>query len=141
MHHSLNSRRRGFTLMEAVAALVVLSVAFPPMLWAIRRGHAARVTPARFTTARWLAANKIEDIAADRACPTRSYAYLVASNYPAETTITGYPGFTRSVAFTETGPDLVTAGTGYMRATVTVTFTDGMGVSRSYALSSIQTDY
>ena len=97
------------------------------------------MTPARFCTARWLAANKLEDIIADRAC--QGYAHLVAANYPAEPTITGYPGFSRSVALTETGPNLVTPGAGYMSVTVTVTFTDGMGVSRSYPLSRIQTKY
>ena len=121
--------------------IVVLAVAFPPMLWSIRRGHAARVTPARFSIARWLAINKMEDIIADRACATRGYAYLAASHYPSESAITGFPGFTRSVAFAETGPDLVSAGAGYMKVTVTVTFADGMGNTRSHHLSSIQTDY
>lgn len=141
MHHSVTRKRRGFTLIEAVAALVVLTIAFPPMLWAIRRGHASRVTPAKFCVARWLAASKMEDIIADRAYSGRGYGYLISSNYPAEATVSGYTGYSRSVAFSETAADLTSSGTGYKKVTVTVTFTDGMGTSRSYALSSIQTNY
>ena len=140
-HRGGHRRTFGFTLVETLAALVVLSIAFPPMFWAIQRGHAARVTPARFSIARWLAVNKLEDIIGDRACATRGYTYLVTANYPAEATISGFPGFTRGVSFAETGPDLVTAGAGYKKVTVTVTFTDGMGASRSFPLSSIQTNY
>ena len=132
---------RGFTLIEAVAVIVVLSIAFPPMLWAIRRAHEARVLPARLATARWLAAEKLEDIIADRHSLTRGYTWLTAAHYPAEASITGFPGFTRSVALAETGPDLVTSGTGYMRATVTVGFTDTGGVARTFELANVVTRY
>ena len=135
------ARWRGFTLIEAVAVIVILSIAFPPILWSMRRAHQARVTPARFAVARWLAAERLEDVIADRGSATRGYTYLTTSNYAAEASISGFPGFSRTVAFTETGPDLTTAGTGYKRVTVTVTFTDGTGVSRSFPLVGIVTDY
>lgn len=131
----------GFTLVEAVAVIVVLSIAFPPMLVAIRQAHSARVVPARLAIARWLAAEKLEDIIADRNSATRGYSYVVASNYPAEASITGFTGFTRSVVITETGPDLTTAGAGYKKASVTVTYTDGAGATRSYLVSTVVTDY
>jgi hypothetical protein len=133
--------RGGFTLVEAVAVIVVLSIAFPPMLISIRQAHISRVTPARFTIARWLAAERLEDIIADRHSLTRGYGYVQDSNYPAEATISGYAGFGRSVSITTTGPDLVSAGTGYKKVTVTVTFTDGGGTARSFPLSTVVTDY
>lgn len=133
--------RGGFTLVEAVAVIVVLSIAFPPMLISIRQAHVTRVTPARFTIARWLAAEKLEDIIADRHSATRGYGYVQDSNYPAEAAISGFVGFGRSVAITTTGPDLVSAGTGYKKVTVTVTFTDGGGTARSFPLSTVVTDY
>ena len=34
--------RRGFTLMETVAAIVILAVALPPMLWAINEAEVFR---------------------------------------------------------------------------------------------------
>jgi len=133
--------RSGFTLIEAVAVIVVLSIAFPPMLMAIRHAHSARVTPARFSVARWLAAERLEDITADRNCPGRGYAYITAANYPAEATVSGYTGFGRSVTVSETGADLAGAGTGYKMVTVTVTFSDGMGISRNFPLTTVITDY
>lgn len=133
--------RGGFTLVEAVAVIVILSIAFPPMLVAIRQAHAARVGPARLAIARWLAAERLEDIIADRNSATRGYPYVLTSNYPAETSITDFAGFTRSVVITETGPDLTTPGTGYKKASVTVTYTDGAGAPRSYLVSTVVTDY
>jgi type II secretory pathway pseudopilin PulG len=144
VHHAVrNHGRRGaaFTLTESLAVIVILSVAFPPMLWAIRRGHEARVLPARFSVARWLAAEMIEDIIADRSATSRGYAYLTSANYPAEASVAGFPAFSRSVSFTETGPDLTSSGSGYMRVTVTVSFADGAGLMQSFPLSTVLTNY
>jgi prepilin-type N-terminal cleavage/methylation domain-containing protein len=135
------SRRRGFTLIEGVIAMVILAVAIPPMLWSISQAQGQRVTPYKVSKARWLAVEKLEDIIADRHSSTRGYGYLISSNYPAEASISGAPGFTRSVAFTETTANLSTAGAGYMRATVTVSWVDGSGTSRTLAISTILTNY
>jgi prepilin-type N-terminal cleavage/methylation domain-containing protein len=131
----------GFTLIEAIAAVVILSVAVPPMLWAIQQAQAHRVNAILACRARWLAAEKLEDVMADRHSGTRGYSYLVPSNYPHEPSIAGFPGLTRSVGLVETGPDLISAGSGYMRATVTTTYTDVAGVPRSLTLTTILTDY
>ena len=133
--------RRGFTLIEAVSAIVILTIALPPMLWAIRDSHARRVNPMMSSKARWLASEKLEDIIADRHSTTRGYAYLNAGNYAAENPVFGFPGFTRTVSFSETVADLATPGAGYMRATATVGWTDATGVSRSLSLSSVITEY
>ena len=137
----LNHTRRGFTLIEAIIAIVVLSIAVPPMLWSIRASHVQRVSPMKASQARWLATEKLEDIIADRHSTTRGYSYLTSGNYPNESSITGSPGFTRSVAFTETTANLSTSGTGYKKCVVTVTWIDGAGVSRSLAISTVVTDY
>ena len=131
--------RRGFTLVECIAAVVVISISVPPMTWAVRQAHKHRVDSIQASRGRWLACEKLEDVIADRHC--RGYPYLVAANYPAEAGIAGSPGFTRSVAFVETGPNLSSAGTGYMRVTVTVTFTAGNGYPQSLSISTILTDY
>lgn len=145
-HETRHFRRRrigtgGFTLIEAISSIVILTIALPPMLWAIRDSHVRRVNPMMSSKARWLAAEKLEDIIADRHSTTRGYSYLVAGNYPAENPVSGFIGFTRSVAFAETGADLVTAGTGYKRATVTVSWTDATATARSLSLSTVVTDY
>jgi prepilin-type N-terminal cleavage/methylation domain-containing protein len=132
---------RGFTLIEAIISIVVLSISVPPMFWAVRQAHINRVNPEMISRARWLATEKIESIIADRHSTTRGYAYLVAINYPAESSIPGFPGFTRSVSFTETTVNLSTAGTGYMNVTVTVSWTDATATVRNLAVSTVLTDY
>ena len=138
-------RRRGFTLMETVAAIVILSVAVPPMLWSVAEAQRQRINPMQASKARWLAVQKLEDVIADRhsGSGSRGYTYLVTGNYPAENPgdITGYPGFSRTVAFNETEADLVTPGSGYMTVTVTVTWSNAQGASRSLAISTVITDY
>lgn len=132
--------KRGFTLIETIIAIVILAIAIPPMVWAVSRSHEQRVTPVQASTARWLAAEKLEQIIADRHAPTRGYAYVADSSYPNEPSIAGFPGFSRSVAVNETGPDLATAGTGYKRVTVTVSFADGAAKPQSYALATVLTE-
>lgn len=134
-------RARGFTLIEAIVSIVILSTAVPAMLWAVSQAQRDRIGPVKASQARWLATEKLEDIIADRHSTTRGYSYLVNNNYAAESSITGYPGFTRSVAISETGADLASAGTGFKRATVTVTWTNSTGASKSLAIATIITDY
>lgn len=133
--------RRGFTLVETIAAIVILAVAIPPMLWSIRAAHQQRVNPVLLSRARWLAAEKLEDVIADRHSTTRGYAWLSPSNYPAESPVSGFTGFDRSVSLVETTADLVTPGSGYMTVTVTVDWTDGAGDAQSLSISTVLTDY
>jgi len=135
------TQSKAFTLIEAIIAIVILSVAVPSMVFAVRQSHDKRVSPVLASRARWLATSLLEDIIADRHGSSRGYAYLKASNYPAQADPDGYVGFNRSVAFTETGADLTSPGVGYMRADVTVSWTDAAGAVRSLTLSSILTDY
>jgi prepilin-type N-terminal cleavage/methylation domain-containing protein len=135
------SHRRGFTLIETIAALLILSIAIPPMLFAIRDAHVQRVNPHLVSTARWLATEKLEDVIADRHSATRGYDHLIPGNYPAEPAVTGYPQFGRSVTLTETQADLSTAGNGYMTVTVTVSWTDATATSRSLVVSTVLTEY
>lgn len=134
-------RQRAFTVVEAVAAIVVIGVAIPPMLWGIKQAHGYRSGQIMASRARWLAAEKLEDIIADRHSTTRGYTYVVSANYPAEAQVSGFGNFSRSVAIAETGPDLATAGTGYKTITCTVGFKDGTGTTRSLAISTVVTDY
>ena len=87
--------------METVAAIVILAIAVPPMVWALREGHTQRVNPVMASTARWLLTEKLDDIIADRHSTTRGWAYLIPGNYTAESPVTDFDGFDRSVTLTE----------------------------------------
>jgi prepilin-type N-terminal cleavage/methylation domain-containing protein len=132
---------RGFTLIETIAAIVILAVAIPPMMWAVRNARVERVNPQLASRAHWLASDKLEEVIADRHSSTRGYAYLVTANYAAEDPVSGSPGFTRTVAFNETAADLLTAGTGYMTVSVDVGWTDGRGEARTLSVSTVLTEY
>lgn len=136
---ALRPTRRGFTIMEAVAAVVLLAIAMPPMLWGLRQSHAHRSTQVLTSRARWLASERLEDIIADRYSPDRGYAYLAPFNYPAEPSIPGFESMSRAVVIAETGADLLTPGPGYKRITCTVTFTDAAGRPRSLDLTTVLT--
>ena len=141
------ARPRGFTLIETVAAIVILAVAVPPMLWAVAQAQYKRANPMLASKARWMAVEKLEDIIADRHSESgnRGWDYLTAANYSDENPgdITGYPQFGRTVTFLETQADLSTADSngGYMNVTVTVTWTNAEGDSLSLSISTVLTEY
>lgn len=134
-------RPRAFSLIEAVIAIVILSVAVPAMFWAVRDAAERRAEPVMLNRARWLAAEKIEDILADRANAGRGYGYVVAANYPAESPVTGFAGFSRQVHVSERGADLTSAGTGYKVVTVRVNYSGARGAARTFELAAVVTDY
>lgn len=133
------TRRRAFTLIEGIIAIVILSLAVPPMLWAVRAAQNVRSEPVQASRARWLAVERLEDIIADSASTARGYTYVSAANYPAERPVQGFAAFTRSVAINETGIDLVTPGVGCKTATVTVTWPSPRG-TRSLSLATVITN-
>ena len=131
---------RGFTLVETIAALVILAIAVPPMMFALRQATVDRIDPIRFSQARWLATERLEDLIADRHSTTRGYDYLSESHYPFEPALTSNPAFARRVHITETGPDLRTPGDGYKTATVTLTWTDSKGRAQSLQVATVLTE-
>ena len=139
------ARRTGFTLIETVSAIVILSVAVPPMLWAVTQAQRQRMNPIMASRARWLAVEKLEDIIADRhAVVPRGYGWLDTSEYPAENPgdITDYPGFSRTVTIhPETEADLIAAGVGYKKVTVKVEWTTSNGENASLSILTVLTNY
>lgn len=132
--------RRGLTLIEAIVAIVVISIAVPPLIISMSDASVRRTSQTMRARARWLAVERLESIIADRHSATRGYAHLVAGNYPAETPVAGFAGFSRSVAFNTTGANFA-AGTGYRTCSVTVTWMDARSGSSSLTLSTVLTDY
>lgn len=139
MNRLFANPRRAFTLIEGIIAIVILSLAVPPMLWTVRAAQGVRTEPLQASRARWLASEKLEDIIADSASPTRGYTFVAAANYPAERAVPGFTTFSRSVVINETGIDLVSPGVGCKTATVTVTWRSPRG-TRSLALATVITN-
>lgn len=133
--------RRALTLLEVVCAVVIIGIAAPALLTAVRDATVRRASVQQQVVARWLACEKLEDITADRHSATRGWSYIAAGNYPAETTVTGFAGFSRTTAIVETGVDLTTAGTGYRKVTVTVTYPDARDGTKAITLATVLTDY
>jgi len=137
--NSARRRARAFTLIEAIAAIVLLSVAVPSMTWGVRDAVIRRTDPIKLTKARWLLAERMEQIIADRHSTSRGYDYCVTAAYPAEASVSGFTGFSRSVSINAINTNVGT--TGWKMVTVTVTYVDGVGVARSITLSTILTSY
>ena len=132
-------RRRAFTLIEAIAAVVFLGAAIPSMVWGIRDAVIRRTDPLKLTRARWLAAERMEQIIADRHSTTRGYDYCVTAAYPSEAAVSGFSGYQRSVAINAINTN--TGSSGWKNVTVTVTYIDGVGAARSITLTTILTYY
>ena len=64
-----------------------------------------------------LAQAKMEEIAADKSSPSRGFSYLMAANYPAESPVAAFPGYSRTVSF---APDSVYDGVTFRTVSVTV---------------------
>jgi type II secretory pathway pseudopilin PulG len=139
--------RRGFTVVETVAAVVILAIAIPPMLWSLSESHHQRINPILFSKAGWLATEKLEDIIADRhsVSGNRGYDFIDDANaeYDDENMgdISGFPQFSRQVAIVETQADLATAGGGYKTVTVTVGWNDANGAPRTLSVVTVVTEY
>jgi Tfp pilus assembly protein PilV len=132
---------RGFSLVEAIASIVLIAVSLPATLWALGEAHQRRSAPALASRARWLATEKLEDIIADRHSATRGHGYLVPGNYPDEAQVAGFETYSRRVALVETGADLVAPGEGYTTVTVTVEWRGADGQARSLSVSTVLTEY
>lgn len=140
--HYHSTVRGGFTLIEVMIAVVVMAIAVPPMFWALRQANVQRVDPINLSRARWLVNEKMEDILADESSTTRGYSYLTNSKYTAESPVSGFTGFTRSVSIAESGADLVAgSGTGFKTVVVTVGYVDGKGTSRTLSVTTVVTQH
>ena len=96
-----SGRTPGFTLIEIVLIIVIAGIAILPlsMLFANSSIHSSDARNA--TLAAQLAQAKMEELTADKNSPSRGFSYLVTGNYPAESPVTAFPGYSRSVSFAQ----------------------------------------
>ncbi len=108
----------GFTLVEIVLIIVIAGIAILPlsMLFANSSIHSSDARNA--TLAAQLAQAKMEELTADKNSPARGFSYLVTGNYPAESPVTAFAGYSRSVSFST---DSTYDGVTFRTVNVTVT--------------------
>ena len=109
----------GFTLPEVVLILVIAAIAVLPLGMLFANSSIRSSEAHNATVMAELAQSKMEEIAADKNSPSRGFTYLVAGNYPAESPVTGFTGYGRSVFF---APDSVYDGVTFRTVSVTVTY-------------------
>jgi len=84
----------GFTLIEIIITLVVLSVAVVGVLTVFTTAIKGSADPVVLNRALALAQEKMDEIIGDRMNSVRGFAYIIPGNYPADIPVTG---FNRSV--------------------------------------------
>jgi prepilin-type N-terminal cleavage/methylation domain-containing protein len=125
---------KGFTLIEVIMTLVVLSVAAVGVLSVFTTGMKGSPDPLIVNTEIMLAQEKMAIIVGDRKNSARGFVWVVAGDYntnpakyPPEASVTGFAGYSRSVTIICVDPTNLNASTGappcaagYARVTVTV---------------------
>jgi prepilin-type N-terminal cleavage/methylation domain-containing protein len=118
----------GFTLIEIIITLVVLSIAVVGLLSVFATAIKGSANPVVLNRAIALAQEKMDTIIGDRMNSARGFAYIIPGNYPADIPVTG---FNRSVTImcvnpgaldTDSGvaPGAGGCASGYTHVTVTV---------------------
>lgn len=87
--------KKGFTLVELVVVLVLLSVGLVTLLLVLRNASVSNATAHIITVANELGEGKIEEILADR--KTQGFDYIKNLNYPTEDPVTGFNSYMREV--------------------------------------------
>jgi prepilin-type N-terminal cleavage/methylation domain-containing protein len=123
----------GFTLIETIITLAVLSIAAVGVLSVFTVGTRGSANPLVVEQAVHLAQERMDTIIGDRENTLRGFAYIIPGNYnaPPGIAVTGFSGFTRSEFITcVNAADLNTSigapaatgcASGYTQVTVTVT--------------------
>jgi len=118
-------------MIEVVMALVILGIALPPLVTAYADAARQSIHPAQAAVASFLAVDRMEEIVArryrGREAGVSGYEALNSANFPEETPVPGFPGFSRFVTIAEVDAALQPSPTavGYRRVRVTVTWNGG----------------
>jgi len=122
------TNRRALSLIEVVIAIVILGLAVPPLMFQMAAGLQQQQAALVQQELTQLASERMWEVFADHANPTRGYDYIEDSAYPDETTPRGLTGYTRQTTIKEVSPmDYATpqAGSGIKRFRVLVSGPQG----------------
>jgi prepilin-type N-terminal cleavage/methylation domain-containing protein len=96
--------RRGLSLVEVVLAIVILGLAVPPLMFAMAAGIQQQEATLVQQDLTQLASERMWEVFADHANPTRGYDYIVNAAYPDEIAPRGLTGFARQTTIKEVSP-------------------------------------
>jgi len=115
----INFGRKGFTLIETIMTMVILSIAVMGVLQVFYVGMAPKNVPTSFelTIGNQLAQEGLERIKADSKNAARGFDYIISSNYPAETLSGGFSGYSRTTTISPSWQ----GDANYTQVTVSVT--------------------
>lgn len=123
-------KARGFTLIEAVITLVLISGGIVGILHLFQQNVRSANEMELTVAATYLAQERLEQMIQDK--KYRGFAYTIAANYPASEDLAalGYPGYTRTINILEVRDNNLTSpapppGSGYKRVTVAVQVAGG----------------
>ncbi|MBN2562434.1 MAG: hypothetical protein JXQ75_16030 [Phycisphaerae bacterium] len=122
--------RRGATIIEVVMAIVILSIALPPLVSAFADASMQSIHPSQATVAAFLAIDRMEQIAARRYGGKQGaesgYDGVKAASFQNEVPVVGFPMFERRVTITNVDSDLnPSPSNDYKKVRVTVSWNDG----------------
>jgi len=124
MNTTARPTRKGVSLIELIAVIVIIGIAMPPMMLTLADSQHRRASPILADTARWLASESLEHIIADRYSHARGYDYITNDNYPPQPQVPGFTHFSRTVNIEDRGPALEPNAQGTRLVTVTVAWLD-----------------
>ncbi len=116
-------RRSGLSLIEVVIAIVLLALAAGPLAIQLAESLRSRQEALAQHVLTQLARERMHEIYADAATPTRGYAWITAGHYPREPAPHSMRGFVRTTTIREVDPsDFLTPkpGSGLKRVQVRV---------------------
>lgn len=113
----MKNNQKGFTLLETILTLVILSVGIFGAMLTTQNAAANSVSDDCKTIALFLANEKMEEIISDKAF--KGYQYVLTNDYSSDSN----SGYTKSISIQEVqAQDLTTSssGSGYMKVVVSV---------------------
>ncbi len=87
-------RKRGFSLIEIVLVMVILSIGLTTLILVLRYSVIQSANTHFYTIANWLCQEKIEEILSDRR--DNGFGYIDERNYRDEEPISGFPTYSRT---------------------------------------------
>ncbi len=134
-------KKRGVTVIEIAMAIVILSIALPPMVAAFADASIQSIHPAQAAVASFLAIERMEEVVARRYRGTDGYDALTVptiGEFPTEAPVPDFSQFSRvvSVEYADGGLDPVGSEQGYKLVTVKVTWNGGadeLVIQRAFA--------